>query len=99
MLHIFVHLFVKLDQIDTFRAYETAALRIFRQHGGQLITAARPPQGETDTPFEIHHLCIESESAFQNFRRDPNHKALADMRQQCMIRTEIFLATEEINYD
>ena len=98
MLHIFVHLYVIPDQIETFRAYETAALRIFRKHGGELITAVRPILNQPDAPFEIHHLTIDSEEAFKAFRQDPDHKALADMRQQCMSHTDIYLATQEITY-
>ena len=101
MIHLFVHLYIHKNQESNFHQYETAALTIWRKHGGQLISANRPNPNQSTTlhppPYEIHHLTIPNQAAFAAFRANPQQQNLAPLRQKCIAQTEIFW-TDPIEY-
>ena len=102
MLHIFVHLYIHKEKEALFREYETAALTVFRKYGGHLAAACQPnEQLSTPTqecPFEIHYLQIENQKMFDQFRADPAHQSLTELRQTCIRKTELYFSTTEITY-
>ena len=77
-----------------FRAYEHDAMHIFAGHGGRVLTAFRA----ADAPdVEVHVLQIDSADAFQRYRDDPRHAALAGQRATAILDTQIMMSHATID--
>ena len=75
MLHIIVLLEIK--DPDAFHQFETQAIAILGEHGGELVLAFEPQDtGISNEAMEIHHLQFPNKEAFDNYRSDSRLKAL-----------------------
>jgi len=100
MLYITVHLYGKNGTPGEFKDYESKALKIFRQHGGEVIIAYTPVQdsGVDNIPDEIQILRIENRARLEVFMKDPERVKMAEERNSVIKRTDIFISEEIINY-
>lgn len=94
-MFLLVHLWAKPDQIAALRAYEDAALDIFRQHGGQIHQILRPDAAlcAPDSPDEVHLLSIALMAQWDTFRGSQEIAALKNQRDSCIARTRVFFCS------
>ena len=100
MLYITVHLYGKNGTPGEFKEYESKALKILRQHGGEVIIAYVPVRdpGVGDVPDEIQILRIENRAQLEIFMKDPERVKMAEERNNVIKRTDIFISNEIIDY-
>ena len=90
---ILVHLWCVPEREREFRAYEDAALQIFRSYGGEVLEILRPDAtlSSANAPHEIHLLRIALLDAWQAFRADEQLQLLAAERAACVARTQVLV--------
>lgn len=100
MLYITANIFGKNGIPGEFKEYEFKVLKIFKKHGGEIITTYVPVRdpATNHTPDEIHVLRIESQAKFQMFIQDPERIKMAEERDGVIKRTDVFISEEIINY-
>lgn len=98
MLYITVMLYGKNGIQGEFKDYESKALNIFKQHGGEIIAAYRPISGGPDTPDEIQILKIAGRAELDAFMNDPARLAMAGERNHVIRRTDTYLSDEMVEY-
>jgi uncharacterized protein (DUF1330 family) len=99
MLYLTVHLYVRPEATEAFRAYERKALDVFRRHGGEVVAAFVPERGtDPEGPDEIQILRIADRARFESFLADPARLALATEREAAVRRTETFVARALVAY-
>jgi uncharacterized protein (DUF1330 family) len=97
-MFLVVHLYIHAGMETAFQEHERQALRIFRKHGGQVISAFRPTPGDKPQPDEIHVLEIQSASHFEAFQNDPELLTLSELRTRAIRKTEVFVSDKIIDY-
>jgi uncharacterized protein (DUF1330 family) len=100
MLYITVMLYGKQGIKGEFREYETKALNIFKNYGGEIITAYAPLNdgSQEETPDEIQILKIENKAELEKFMNDPDRIKIADERNAVIRKTELYLSDEIVQY-
>jgi uncharacterized protein (DUF1330 family) len=68
--------------------YEDAVLPFVADHGGAVLHRART-HGERDEPNEVHLIQFPSETALDDYIKDPRRAALAGVRDQAIERTQL----------
>ncbi len=81
-----------LAQEAALRAYEDAALQIWRQHGGQVceILTRDMALSTPSVPHEIQRLHSKSIEAFSAFRADETLQLIAAQRVACIEQIQLF---------
>ena len=100
MLYITVKLYGKNGILGEFREYETRALRIFRQHAGEVLVAYVPGRepGNADIPDEIQILRIENRARLDEFMQDPERIKMSAERERVIRKTELYISEEIVSY-
>jgi len=100
MLYITVKLYGKNRIRGEFKEYESKALKLFRQHGGEVIVAYAPRRDSEneDIPDEIQILKIENQTKFDMFMHDPDRVKMSAERESVIQRTEIYISEEILDY-
>lgn len=81
---------VKPGAGEIFRDYERKAAAIMARHGGRIErTVTLDPSPEDAFFREIHVVRFPGPAALENYRNDPDFKALAPLRESCIASTEI----------
>ena len=88
---LIVQLFVAAGHQPEFEEFEAAAARIMERHGGRIErrVATRSERGP-DQPDEVHVVTFPSESAFEDYRLDPELVPLAALRAQAIRKTVVW---------
>jgi uncharacterized protein (DUF1330 family) len=84
---------VRKDAIEEFRAYETQAARIMKEHGGRIervIVAA----DTAETIKEIHVVTFPDDAAFKAYRQSPQLAGLAPLRDASIVGTDIHIGAD-----
>ena len=88
---------VRRAELDAFRAYEHAAAAIMARHGGRIENAFVVDEGG-DTLRELHVVRFASADDRARYAADPELRALAEIRERCVVSTEILNATDGPRY-
>ena len=78
---------LKAADLEAFERYEAKVLGLLPKHGGRLDLRVRALDGATET----HLLDFPSETAFENFRSDPERLALSGDWERCGARSVVQL--------
>ena len=82
-----------------FRAFETKALALMRDHGGHLVSAFVPQLVDlVETPQEVHLLEFPSRTALDAWKADPRRQELAPERDRVVVRTLVMESREPVDY-
>lgn len=95
MIYILVKL--KVNNFDALKVFERQAVKIMEKHSGKMMFAFETAKDTTDGE-EIHVLEFPNEEAFIAYRKDDAHKALAELRENAIISTEISVSSKLKNY-
>jgi len=100
MLYITVKLYGKNGIQGEFKEYESKALKLFRQYGGEVLVAYVPirDSDDKDIPDEIQILKIENQTKFDLFMHDPQRVKMSAERESVIKRTEVYISKEIIEY-
>jgi uncharacterized protein (DUF1330 family) len=100
MLYLTVKLYGKNGINGEFKDYESKALKLFRQHGGEVVVAYVPIRtpGTENTPDEIQILRIENQASFEKFLNDPERLNLSAERDRVIRKTEIYISEKIVHY-
>jgi uncharacterized protein (DUF1330 family) len=90
---------VRRDARADFEAFERAAARIMRRHGGAIertvaVTAA--PGSATET--EIHLVTFPDAERFAAYRADPELLAMSELRERGVAAVTVYLGEEGPSY-
>jgi len=97
MLYITVKLYGKHGIRGEFKEYESKALKILRQHGGEVIIAY-VHRRDSENEDEIQLLKIENQTKFDLFMHDPERVKMSAERESVIKRTEVYISKELIDY-
>ncbi len=98
---IVAHLYAYKNDVSALRAFEAKVLPILGDHEGELRCAFGPAAEMSNCnqlPDEIHILRFPSKGAFDSYKSDPRHTALAEERKRAISRTEIFGSDQTLSY-
>lgn len=90
---------VRSAAAGTFRAFERRAAEIMADHGGTIertVVAHAPPPGETFR--EIHIVTFPDGEALAAYRRDERLLAMAPLREESVMATEIIIGEDGPDY-
>src|SRR4051794_25292084 len=94
-----VTLTVRAAALEAFRAFEARAAPIMAKHGGAIERAIFvPPAAEGDPAREVHIVAFPSAEAFAAYRADAELVALAPLRAESVLATEILIGEEGPRY-
>jgi uncharacterized protein (DUF1330 family) len=94
-----VTLTVRIEAIESFRAYERAAARAMARYGGAIERAVVIPATNGGTSFkEIHIVTFPDEAAFNAYQGDEEMAALSHLRAGSVIGTEIMFGEDGPDY-
>ena len=97
MVEIVVLLYAR-DGEDLGR-FESQAMPILREHGGEVVSAFVPRRlGQDDGPDEVHVLRFPNEAAFGAYGADPRLAGLSSLREQVIMRTEVYVSGKSREY-
>ena len=68
--------------------YEDQVLRRLAPHGARILQRVRASDADSG-PFEAHILEFPSEGALDAYMADPERRALSDLRERAIERTEL----------
>jgi uncharacterized protein (DUF1330 family) len=91
---------IKIKDLEKFEDYESNAILIMAEHSGNLVSAFRPNESESSDGEinEVHILEFPSIEKFHAYRADSKIHSLANLREQAIEKTTIYLSNEFINY-
>lgn len=92
---------IHANDIDSMREFEAKAIRIMKEHGGELLSAFEPDPGESteDSVNEVHCLRFPSLAAFHNYRNDPDLKSLSGLRGRAISDVKILVSKKRLAYE
>ncbi len=94
-----VILTVRCMAIEAFWAFETQAAAIMTGHGGAIErTIVMPPSDETGCFQEVHIVTFPDEAAFTAYRVDPALRAVAHLRGEAVVSTEVLMGVDGPTY-
>jgi uncharacterized protein (DUF1330 family) len=93
-IRLTVKLWVKDGAFQSFEAFETAAFKIMKQHGADILSVDRNHSATDGSPHEIHILEFPSTIAFEDYRTDPALLAMSGLREQCIAKTEVTVGSQ-----
>jgi hypothetical protein len=85
---------VRRAALDAFRRFETAAAAIMATHGGAIERVIVEDTGAGDTLREAHVVTFPSAEAWAAYRTDPALVALAALRAEAIVATELLIGEE-----
>ena len=88
---------VRKQALEQFRAYETQAARIMRDHGGRIERTVVVADG-ADTIKEVHLVTFRDEAAFTAYKADRRLAAVAHLREASVVRTEVLAGEDGPTY-
>ncbi|AUX38718.1 hypothetical protein SOCE26_000960 [Sorangium cellulosum] len=94
-----VILTVRCEAIETFRAFERKAAGVMARYGGAIErTVVTAPDGAGEHVKEVHLVTFPDEQAFSAYRRDAELEAVAHLRRESVVQTEILIGEEGPDY-
>jgi len=86
-------------KLALFREYEARAARIMAEHGGAIERAVYVPAARDGEPErEVHIVTFPDAAAFAAYRAAPALAALAAMRAEAVMGTEVLVGEEGPGY-
>ncbi len=96
---LLVTITVRRDQMNAFFAYERKAAGIMARHGGRIEKAIAIDADPATRHYQETHLVVFPDDAHLDaYRNDPDIKALAPLRDSCIVATTITYGTEGEDY-
>ena len=96
MIHLDVRLTYVTGQEADGADYERTVLRLWREHGGEVLAAFRPAPWTDGTRAadEVQHLRIPSRAQLDAYMADPRRVALAHVRDRTIASTEVVMSED-----
>jgi uncharacterized protein (DUF1330 family) len=94
-----VILTVRREALDKFRTFERRAAAVMAKYGGAIErTVVVTPQPPEDFLKEIHVVTFPDEQAFLAYRQDADLTAVASLRTDSVIHTELMIGEDGPDY-
>ena len=88
---VIIHYYLQPNKRGAFDHYAVEALRIFKRHGGEILSAFQPAgHGSRDYPDEIQVLRFPSEENFVAYQRDRELLALDPLYKEAVSRVVLY---------
>lgn len=98
-----IQVVVLLEVIDAeaFQEFEKQAAKIMNDYKGKLLAAFEPDASESSSSSitEIHYLQFPSIEAYKQYRADPQHRTLSELRKKAISNTTIFVSGATKGYE
>ena len=99
MIVLLATLTVHPDRVDVFHDFERRAAKIMAKHGGRIERAIVLDQDPEDHYYrECHVVSFPDRAALAAYRDDADFKALASLRESCILATAIRYGTAGEDY-
>jgi antibiotic biosynthesis monooxygenase (ABM) superfamily enzyme len=93
-----VVLAVRAAAAGVFRDFERRAATIMRDHGGAIERTVVIPGAGADIFREVHIVTFPDDHAFEAYRSDPRLAAIAHLREQAVVSTEVLMGHDGPDY-
>jgi uncharacterized protein (DUF1330 family) len=99
MIHIVVLL--ETNDADALQAFERQAVKLMKKYEGKLVTAFEPDASRSSSSniAEIHILEFPNIEAFNQYRTDPHHRELSELRIKAISNTTVFVSGTHKYYE
>lgn len=99
MIYITQLIYLKEGKENVFQEFEEHAIPIISKYNGKLLLRVRPKPNEIikkgmDAPYEIHLVEFNTESDFENFKRDEERKNFLHLKEQSVQTTLLVKGTK-----
>ena len=89
--------------VSALRAYESKAIPILREHGGQLLSAFTPAPSSNQEqvsamPDEVHVIEFPSAEQFERYCADSRVAALRNERAEAIANSVVFVSGYFVDY-
>lgn len=98
MIQIIALLFASDKGIEGLREFESRAIKILREHQGELISASFNDIKGVSEPDEIHVIQFPSLEHFENYKQDTRLIALASLKNEMIKSMQVFLTNRFHHY-
>jgi uncharacterized protein (DUF1330 family) len=87
MIYITQLIYIIPGQEEIFDQFEEIAIPIISKYNGRLLFRVRPHEDsfiehQIERPYEIHFVEFDTESDFENFKRDEERKKFLHLKEQ-----------------
>ena len=89
---------VRRDHIAAFHRFEHAAAAIMARHGGAIERSVAVDEPSAEHYREVHVVTFPDAASFAAYRADPALAALASLREQAIVATELLLGEDSPSY-
>ena len=94
-----VILTVRREALEQFRTFERRAAAVMAKYGGAIErTVVITPQNTEDVLKEIHIVTFPDEQAFLAYRQDADLAAVASLRVESVVHTELMIGEDGPDY-
>ncbi len=83
---------------DLFVEFETAAVGIIREYGGELRSAFEPEGGAERSSQEVHLLEFPDRASLQNYQCDTRLQELAGLRARAISHSDVYVSGRTVVY-
>ena len=92
---------LEIDDLNSFREFETKATGIMKKYDGKVTSAFSPNKNLStdDNIGEIHILEFPDMQSFNNYRADEELKNMKDLREKAVISTKIYISEKFVSYE
>jgi quinol monooxygenase YgiN len=95
MIILIATLTIHPDKVEAFHEYERSVAKIMAKHRGRIERAVvLDPDPEDFYYRECHIVSFPDRDALAAYRNDPDFKALAALRESCILATAIRYGSE-----
>jgi len=91
---------LEIQDKDSFRKFESAAIKIMEKYNGKLLLAYKPSEAESSISNigEVHYLEFPNIDAFKNYRVDSELKKLSELQDKAISNSIILVSGENVAY-
>jgi uncharacterized protein (DUF1330 family) len=89
---------VRRDRIDAFHRFERSAALVMSRHGGAIERTVAVDDASAEHYREVHVVTFPDAASFSAYRVDPALAALADLRQQAIVATDLLVGHDGPTY-
>jgi uncharacterized protein (DUF1330 family) len=99
MIQIIALLYASQNGLKGLREFESIAIPILREHGGQLISASTNLNRSNDEPDEIHVIQFPSAKEFEAYKNDQRIVDLRSFKDSMISKMEVHLTNSFYEYE
>lgn len=92
---------IKVKDNAAYFEYETEAVQIIKQYGGELLSAFEPDDKESSESniSEVHYLQFPDFNAFKKYQSDPGLIKLSELKEKAISNIRVIVSGKFKSYE